>query len=238
MTQAWPRRLSAGPEADIFYASSSALFETERRFDDASRQRAFPVKHQCLGFPPRGLDEPGATCCSTLRSRPAAIARALSVGRAGRRRGDRAADLHHARVRGRQLGAFRLAGGQPRHAGLRPRPARSCASARTGSTATGAASRRACAAAVRAADGRGQSAGAADSFQCHLPHFRSRRRSGGWRPISCSTAAVPRRRVFPRHGVPEGRQDLRPRSISPTCPAPDCPASPSWRRCIVLRPTI
>ena len=54
------------------------------------------------------------------RHRASAVALPVPVGRPRRRRGDRAADRHHAHLLGRQLGAFRLAGGEPRHARLRP----------------------------------------------------------------------------------------------------------------------
>ena len=94
------------------------------------------------------------------------------------------------------------------------------------------------AAPVRPADRRGQSAGAADSVQRHLPHLRSRCRSGGCSAISCSTCC----RSWPARSssAPCSSRPTRysAASISPTSPAPGCAGSLSWSRCTSWRPTI
>ena len=65
--------------------------------------------------------------------------------------------------------------------------------------------------AVRSADGRRRTSGAADPVQRHLPDLRSGAEVAAVRQLPALHAAVPRRRVLPRHRIPQGQQDFRPR---------------------------
>ena len=144
------------------------------------------------------------------RRRAAADALPVSVGRPRGRRGDRAADRHHAPLLGRQLGAFRLAGGEPRHARLRP-DQRHHVRAQGLVRAALAAGGDDLADAVRSADGGGEPRRAADTLQRHLPRLRPGAEVAAVRQLPALHAPLPGRRLLPRHRLPQGAADLRPR---------------------------
>ena len=133
----------------------------------------------------------------------------LAVG-ARRRRGDRAADRHHARVRGRQLDAFRLARRQPRDARLRPHQ-RGDGVGEELVRAPLARRRERRARPDGAARGRRQSLYPAARLQPDLSRLRPEPEVEAGRDLPRLADAVPRRRGVPRLRVPEEQQDLRPR---------------------------
>ena len=148
---------------------------------------------------------PTTTSFSTARA-PGALSRR----RAGRRRGDRAANRHHAGVLGRLLGAFRLAGRQPRDAGLRADQRGDVR--RQGLVPAPLARRgRRCAGVVRAARGRRQSLRPAARLQRDLPGLRPRAEMEAARDISGRPHALPRRRDVPRLRLPQEQAHVRAR---------------------------
>ncbi len=147
-----------------------------------------------------------------IRTRSQVCAGALSRGRPRSRRGDRAANLHHAHLPGRKLGAFRLAGGEPRHARLRSHQRRHVHPQGL-VRAPLAGSGDNVAPPVRAAHRGGQPHRPADSVQRHLPYLRPHAEVAAGRQLPALHAAVPRRRILSRHRVPQGQKHLRPRLL-------------------------
>ena len=144
---------------------------------------------------------------------------ALYRRRPRRRRGDRAADRHHARLLGRQLGAFRFAGRQPRHAGLRPDERGDDASPKTGSRGNwrGAASVALGLFGPLAVGS--QSLCPAARLQRHLPRLRPDPEVEAPADVPGRVDAVPRRRGVPRTASFSRATGRSVASISPTSPA-------------------
>ena len=169
-------------------------------------------------------------------SRRARPARALSRGRPRRRRGDRAADRHHARLRGRQLGAFRLAGRQPRDARLRPDQrgdVRRQELVRAPLARRRHASRSAC-------SGRSPSPPiSTSSSSASTPIFLVSDPTQKWKLLEIFLAdadAVPRRRGVPRLRVPQEQPDVRPRLFRRSRRLGPVRPRRSSARCIVFTP--
>ena len=136
--------------------------------------------------------------------------RALFRRRPRRGLGDRAADRHHARLLGRQLGAFRLAGGQPGDAGLWAGERGD--DRRQGLVRPPLARRRdGRARPVRAARGRRQSLCAASRLQRDLPRLRPGAEVEAVADFPGGADAVPGRRVFPRLRLPQEQPHVRAR---------------------------
>ena len=145
-----------------------------------------------------------------------------------------AADRADAGLRRRQLVAFRLGGGQPRHARLRPRERRHVH--RPGLVRTPLARRRGgLAARLRPADGRLDPDRPARPLQPGLPGLRPRAEVAAPRQLPPLPHALPRRGVLPRHRLPQGARSPSRGSTSPTSPAPASPVSSSSVRCISSR---
>ena len=139
----------------------------------------------------------------------------LAVG-PGRGRRDRAADRRHARLLRRQLGALRLAGGQPRDARLR-------AGERDDDRRQGlvrptlARRRRFLARPLRAARGRRQPLCAASRLQRDLPRLRPSAEVEAAADFPSRADAIPGRRVLPRLRVPEEQSHVRARLFRRSC---------------------
>ena len=93
------------------------------------------------------------------------------------------------------------------------------------------------AAAVRPADGGGQPAGPADPVQRHLPGLRPGAEVAAVRQLPALHAAVPGRRLLPRHRVPQGAADLRPRLFRRPHRLRPVRAAVPAARCTSSRPT-
>ena len=134
--------------------------------------------------------------------------RALFRRRSGRGLGDRAADRRHARLFRRQLGAFRLAGGEPGDA--RIRLGERDDDRRQGLVRAPLARRRhSLARAVRAARGRRQPLCAASRLQRDLPGVRPGAEVEAVADFPRRADAVPGRRVLPRLRFPQEQSHVR-----------------------------
>ena len=151
-----------------------------------------------------------AETCRASTIAAAAPRCATPVGRAGRRRDHRAADRHHAHVLGRQLGAFRLAGGEPGHVRLRPSSVVMCVGKGWFERHWRRGRRRALALFGPLMVGV-QPHRPAGAVQRDLPGLRPDAEVAAARQLPALFPAVPGRRPLPRHGVPEAPADFRPR---------------------------
>ena len=147
-----------------------------------------------------------AACPDRGKNEPSAIRR----GRPHRRRDHRPADLHHANLRGWELGAFRLARRQPGDARVRCFQRRHLPRQRLvrETLAPGGRNFRR---PVRTAAGRLQPAGAANSLQRHFPRLRSRAEMAPPRQLSPLLPAILRRRAVSRDDLSHQAEDIRAR---------------------------